>query len=423
MIINKHKLQWDLPHAEYFPDIRETILEVSDPYLKRKIVIEDKVLIHSSVGFENEKGCPINFHGINNTWQINKKKGEDAYPKRQSVWLTNTELLALMSSILLGWLPERKHAGFFNTFTSETHDKFRRDDFIKHQGIACTKVGPSGDEYLFSLNLHEFAEQHNIIELLESCQFLAKRNLKLMLVGQNLIGNNLSPDVFLTIQDNSKHKSFELSLCLARTQLRKSFPNWNQMLELLTEDNGFFQLDRLYRHQQIRHQRESFTHAVEIFVRLYQYMEELILSREQFCALVLDMHDRNRNYYSVKHDDRLKKLISKTLKQTFDALGAKRLHDRYTWSDVIKSIIILHSNTAKVKSNKNDLYDTRILFTRKRTIEKMERIYGSIPKEESKDGARTELNKYLDAQVASLNSIMPFLQLDFLKGETFFDRI
>ena len=103
-------------------------------------------------------------------------------------------------------------------------------------------------------------------------------------------------------------------------------------------------------------------------------------------------------------DDRLKNIIKKAIK-TRDVFLDDQYNNQYSWAHLIKRVVRNNAEDifSKVKKNPNEITH---LFSKKRVIEKMERIYTAISSRVDKE---KEMKKYLQKQVDSYDEVKKYI--------------
>jgi hypothetical protein len=398
---NNSRLKTITAVEEIFVDIRENKVEIVDPYKGKTICIDDYVMLYSSTG-GFKPGNDIKFLGIHNT--ITKRTNENSsQDTRQSFWLKNSEILALLCAIVYCWREKTETLTEGNL--PNPNDKFLPVDWLQSLQATAITIDPSNNWYGFVVDLFRLRNHlpKSLQTIVQNCK---AEGFTLSLLAENGFAINASPNVFLQIgSDILKTESNDAtggspinyySLTLERTNLRQKYAlRPSDLFNFFQGDYSIASLRPIAQQYQ-----QVFSEAVINFTRLFELMKRLTLNQASYEALVLDLYDRNRNTSSVDLDDRLQNLIKRTVKD-----GKKGFRDKYDWATIISSVILIHAEDLqdRVANNARDITE---FFSKKRVIQKMERIYKEIF---NRKDPLLELSKYLDTQLVSWQNIKSFI--------------
>jgi hypothetical protein len=398
----KEKLKRLFEPEEIFIDIRETDIEISDPYKGVKVKIEDYVMLHSSTGyFKQDKD--INFLGLNRVFDDLKETANNGSIDRKSFWLRNSELFACLSSIVYPWIDEKKKLSFQDPMLG-----FQAKDWMEKLKLKVITIEPSFNWYGFFVDLNEIQDyfSEHVVDLIKS---LNEKGFTLSVLAENGLGNNNSANIYLQICANwSKQEESSVkeniinynSLTLEKTNFKVEYgKNPSKLLQYFNDE--ILSISRL-EDISSKYSRE-FISAVRNFNLLYDLMENETLNEIAYNALLLDLHDRNRNESSVDLDDRLKNLLKKTINKGHNI--SRGSDQPFTWAHIIESVVRNNAENISSKVEKNP-YEITHLFSKKMVVQKMERIYDKIS---DRDDSEKERKTYIEKQVISYAEVVSYL--------------
>ena len=396
---------------EIFVDIRESEIIINDPYKGTTFPVKDNVMLHSSTGYFNP-GDDITFLGMNKVFkeiEISQQeslfKGEEI-PEldRKSFWLKNSELFACLCAIIYPWFDDKNKIKFH-----ELNNIFLPNDWMEILNPIVITISPSKNWYGFIVDL-------NIIKKLFSKEIISKidslhqKGFSLKLLSENSLGNNNSANICIQISDNNP-------LCQRLTANDNYFNYDSLTLEIINFNFTYGKTpNKIFKYfnkrgitisqlvNEFSENSNKFIKAIKNFDSLFDLMSQQKLDETSYNALLLDLYDTNRNTSSVDLDDRLKNIIKKAIKNR-DVFLDDHYNNQYSWAHLIKRVVRNNAEDifSKVKKNPNEITH---LFSKKRVIEKMERIYTAIS---SRDDKEKEMKKYLQKQVDSFDEVKKYI--------------
>jgi hypothetical protein len=383
--------------AEIFVDIRETDIVIPDPYKGKSVEIKDFVMLHSSTGYFH-KGDDINFLGLNRVFKEVREGKKNLELGRKSFWLRNSELFACMCSVVYAWVDTEKRKLF-----PGPDDDFLPDTWMKLLKPDVVTIYPSYNWFGIIIDISRIKEcfSEELSQLIEN---LHEKGFSLKLLSENGLGNNNSANIYFQISyikpkngclilgDNYLNYN---SLTLEKTNFKVEFGQNPQ--KLFHYFKGKISISNLA--QELEKYSKDFLRSGIHFNSLYDLMSRENLNEMSYNALLLDLHDRNRNESSVDLDDRLRNLLKKTILKGHDIRNKNG--SVYTWAHLIESVV--NNNAVELATKvKNDPYQITDFFSKKRVIQKMERIHYAILKRKDPEMMR----KYIDKQVESYKEVL-----------------
>lgn len=387
---------------EIFVDIREQDVVIKDPYKGKPITVPEYVMLHSSTGhFSDPTGDDVVFLGLNKVFNSNAREQKNTeIQERKSFWLRNSELFAICVSVLYKWINEDERSALPDSKT-----RFLPNDWRKILRAKAITVDPSRNWFGFLIELNAIKNIFTNTEIFKLIDSLEKKGYSLTLLAENGFGFKVSPNIYLQLSYRKRQSTSPFdhfvnfhSLTLEKTNLRVEFGQKPE--ELFSRFSSDYTLDQV---SSLSHKyAPGFISAVRNFNYLYELMERIKLDKNGYNALLLDLYDVNRNESSVDLDNRLKNLIAKKIR-----LGHTGVDHEYNWATIIKSVVLNNAEDLYTKIQNNP-YEITNLFSKKRVIEKMERIYEQIF---SRDNHEKEMRKYILKQIDSLREIEQHIKL------------
>lgn len=380
---------------EIFIDIREQEVIVNDPYKGIAIPINEYVMLHSSTGYFRD-GDDIAFLGLNKIFkQVDQKRNATPVINRKSFWLRNSELFAIACSILYNWVSEEEQSKL-----PKPKENFLPENWRKILKARVITVDPARNWFGFLIDLNNIKQLFTGTKFCELLISLEEKGYSLTMLIENGFGYNVTPNIYLQIsslhtlnfsQSFNQYFNFN-SLTLEKTNFKVQFSQKpEELFNPFSKDYSLSNINSL-----CANHASSFMSAISNFNYLFDLMQKMTLDERSYNALLLDLYDVNRNESSVDLDDRLKNLILKKIRQ-----GHYGTDNQFNWASIIRSVIINNANDLHSKIQNNP-YEITNLFSKKRVIEKMERIYKEIF---GRKDHKMEMEKYIYKQVESYREI------------------
>jgi len=397
---------------EIFVDIRESEIKINDPYKGTTFQVKENVMLHSSTGYFNP-GDDINFLGMNKVFkeiEINQQeslfKGEEIPGlDRKSFWLKNSELFACLCAIIYPWFDDKNKIKFH-----ELNNIFLPNDWMELLNPIVITISPSKNWYGFIVDLNKIKKLFSK-EIISQIDSLYQKGFSLKLLSENALGNNNSANICIQISDNNP-------IC-QRLTAKDNYFNYDSLtLEIINFNSTYGKNpNKIFKYfnkraiiiisqlvNEFSENSNNFIMAIKNFDSLYDLMSQQKLDETSYNALLLDLYDINRNTSSVDLDDLLKNKIKKSIRNGDDFLDGQ-YYNQYSWAHLIKRVVRNNAEDiiSKVKKNPNEITH---LFSKKRVIKKMERIYTAIS---SRDDKEKEMKKYLQKQVDSYDEVKKYI--------------
>ncbi len=387
---------------EIFIDIRETDVEVKDPFIGITVPIKEYVMLHSSTGgFKSDND--VKFLGLNRVFKDKREPHDEiSVLDRKSFWLRNSELFACLCSIVFPWVDEQEKKHF-----PDPDSDFLINSWMKILNPKVITIDPSRNWFGFIIELNEIKKYFSQ-RIVREIEHLREKGYSLNLLAENGLGNNNSANIYIQITEikttlvktTNDFINYH-SLTLERTNFKVTYgQSPNKIFKYF--DKGKIFISQL--ENELGKHSTDFFRAIKSFNLLFDLMSQQKLDEISYNALLLDLYDRNRNESSVDLDERLQNLIKKTIKKGHN-FSDDQYNESYTWAHLIKSVVRNNAEEifSKVQNNPNEITQ---LFSKKMVIQKMERIYASVLFRGDKEN---EMRKYLQKQIQSYLEVQPYV--------------